>query len=75
MGSFANSLHVKSEDGAAVADAIRTLLLVQGYEATSEELPREVRQELSNSLRGLHVAQARHGWVSVLDSLNRAPSA
>jgi hypothetical protein len=68
MGSFANSLHVKSDDAAAVADAIRSLLLAEGYEATEEELPRNERFGYCGPLRALSVSQAHQGWVSVLDS-------
>jgi hypothetical protein len=67
MGSFANSLHVQSEDHTAVADAIRAVLRAEGYEAIDETLPRDLHLGVSDH-RAMHVSQSRQGWVSVLDS-------
>jgi hypothetical protein len=68
MGSFANSLHVRSSDAAAVAEAIRTALLAEGYEPTDEEPDEEAMWGGPSALRAVHVSAARDGWVSVLDS-------
>jgi hypothetical protein len=68
MGSFATSLHVKSADATTVADALRHILIAEGYELTDEELGREARQGFSSDLRGVHLSEARDGWVSLLDS-------
>jgi hypothetical protein len=68
MGSFANSLHVRSNDAAAVAEAIRTTLVAEGYEPTDEELDEEAMWGGPSALRAVHVSVARDGWVSVLDS-------
>jgi hypothetical protein len=74
MGSFANSMHVQSNDCTAVADAIRAVLLAEGYEATNEELPQGAVPGLPTPHRALHVSQARQGWVSVLDSEMISPA-
>lgn len=68
MGSFANSLHVKSDDAATVADALRHILLAEGYQVTDEDLGREARQGFPSALRAVHLSEARNGWVSLLDS-------
>lgn len=68
MGSFANSLHVRSCDAAAVAEAIRTALLAEGYEPTDEEPDEDAMWGGPSALRAVHVSVAREGWVSVLDS-------
>jgi hypothetical protein len=68
MGSFANSLHVHSNDAVAVAEAIRATLLAQGYEGTDETPGEEAMWGLPSDLRAIHVSAAKDGWVSVLDS-------
>lgn len=68
MGSFANSLHVRSSDAAAVAEAIRAALLAEGYEPTDEEPDEDAMWGGPSALRAVHVSAARDGWVSVLDS-------
>ncbi len=68
MGSFATSLHVKANDAAAVADALRHLLIAEGYEATEEEPERGFPMAAPSPLRAVHVSAAHEGWVSLLDS-------
>ncbi len=68
MGSFANSVHVRSNNAASVADAIRELLRTEGYEATDEGPARSDKPGLPSQRRALHVSEARDSWVSVLDS-------
>ena len=66
MGSFATSLHVKSDNARTVADAIRQALTSEGYDAT-DDAPAEGGR-VPSSLPPLHVSDAREGWVSLLDS-------
>jgi hypothetical protein len=68
MGSFATSLHVKANDAAAVADALRRLLLDEGYETTEEEPERGFPMGIPSAVRAIHLSTAREGWVSLLDS-------
>ena len=68
MGSFANSLHVKSDDPVRVAECIRNLLLADGYAITDEEPPDDALWGMPSPFRALHVSEAREGWVSLLDS-------
>ncbi len=68
MGSFANSLHVKCEDAAAVTEIVRNSLFAEGYEPTDEELDEEARWGFSPTLRAIHLSAARDGWVSLLDN-------
>jgi hypothetical protein len=68
MGSFANSLHVKSDSESAVAASIAEIVRGEGWQPTDKLPGRRVSFALSPSLRGLHVSAAAGGWVSVLDS-------
>jgi hypothetical protein len=68
MGSFANSLHVKCEDAAVVAEIVRKSLSAEGYEPTDEELDEETRWGFSPTLRAIQLSVARDGWVSLLDT-------
>lgn len=68
MGSFATSLHVKANDAAAVAEALRRLLLAEGYEATEEEPERGLWAGTPSPIRAIHVSSAHEGWVSLLDN-------
>jgi len=65
MGSFANSLHVKSTRGDEVAQSISAILKSEGWQPT-QKLPD--RRDLDSPLRALHVSAPAGGWVSVLDS-------
>ncbi len=67
MGSFANSLHVRSDDAEVVADKIREILENRGFEAT--ENPSKLDSDsIDPAVRALHVAEARDGWVGILDN-------
>ena len=67
MGSFANSLHVKSEDAVAVADAVRASLIEGGYRVTHEG-PGEEAAWAPSPLRAVYVSDSRAAWVGLLDS-------
>jgi hypothetical protein len=68
MGSFANSLHVRSNDLKAVADAVQTALRGEGFQPTDEELDADARWGMSASLRGIHISEPRQGWVAILEN-------
>ncbi len=68
MGSWANGVHVRSDDANAVAEAVRALLTEMGCRP-SEEAP--VGDDLLTSaspLRAIRVSEPHQGWVSLLDS-------
>ncbi|MHB8901113.1 MAG: hypothetical protein ACYC6Y_20380 [Thermoguttaceae bacterium] len=67
MGSFANSLHVRSDDAEAVADQIRQLLGSRGFRAAGDTSTLDCDAG-DPSVRALQVAEARDGWVGVLDN-------
>lgn len=67
MGSFANSLHVRSDNAEAVAHEIRRVLENRGFRTTQDTSKLDA-ENLDPSMRALHVADARDGWVGVLDS-------
>lgn len=67
MGSFANSVHVKFGDAAAVLDIIEKGMRESGFEATDE--PVEMSFGIMDSpVRGIDVFASHNGWVCVLDS-------
>ncbi len=68
MGSFANSLHVRTDDLQGVASAVRKCLLAEGFEPTEEPLDADARWGMSASLRGIHLSQPRQGWVAILEN-------
>ena len=68
MGSFASSLHVRTDDLGAVAAAVRVSLGAEGFEPTDEPLDADARWGMSASLRGIHISQPRQGWVSILEN-------
>jgi len=68
MGSFANSLHVRSDDAEAVAVAVRESLENQGYAATAGESGEVELTGLGTAVRCLRVAEASKGWVGIVDS-------
>lgn len=68
MGSFANSLHVRSDDCRAVVKEIAKILGARGYKITDVDRTALERPETRCSTRLLEVAQAENGWVGVLDS-------
>ncbi|QDT29536.1 hypothetical protein [Gimesia panareensis] len=68
MGSFANSVHVRSNDSDEVISAIQTILQTDGYEPTDEEPDEEAMWGMPSAHRALHVSQPVNGWVNLLDS-------
>lgn len=67
MGSWAMSIHVRTEDVDAVIEAARAYLLTE-YRP-SERVPEPGSNlRIGGPLRALQVSEARNGWVSVLDS-------
>lgn len=66
MGSFANSIHVRSGDAAAILAAIDSALSARGYRPTSA--PQEPGRPMRPGLRGIYVAEPLAGWVGVMDS-------
>lgn len=67
MGSFANSLHVRSDDAESVADEIRQIMENRGFQP-AENTSMPDGKDLDPSIRALHVSEACGGWVGVLDS-------
>lgn len=68
MGSFASSLHVRSDDWGAVAAAVKAALRGEGFESTDEPLDADARWGMSASLRGIHISTPREGWVAILEN-------
>src|SRR5262245_49436426 len=68
MGSFATSLHVKSNDANRVAATLKEILAESGWRATEKTPGRDVGFEGLPTLRGLHISAPREGWVSILDT-------
>lgn len=67
MGSFANSLHVRSDDTESVSRGIRQILEKRGFRF-ADDPPELDTKSLDPSIRALHVAETQEGWVGVLDS-------
>src|SRR5207247_9616105 len=65
MGSFANSLHVKTPDAERVAEGLRELFAEAGWRPTQKKLD---ERSINDSLRGVQISAPRGGWVSVLDT-------
>lgn len=65
MGSFANSIHVRSNDATAVVAALEDALASAGFAASGEATE---QAGVGPAQRGIHVSEVRDGWVSVLDS-------
>jgi len=63
MGSFASSIHVRSNDTAAVLAALDACLRAEGYVRQTD-----VPARPTPPARGVYVAHAVEGWVGVLDS-------
>ncbi len=67
MGSFANSLHVRTDDAESVAEGIREILKNRGFRG-AEDASKLDTADSDPSQRVLQVAEARDGWVGILDS-------
>lgn len=68
MGSFANSMHVKSSNADDVITAVESILQADGYAATDEAPDEEAAWGMPSALRAVHVSQPVNGWVNLLDS-------
>lgn len=68
MGSFATSLHVKTEQAAEIATAIEAVMNAAGFVDTNEEPDDEAMAETPPSLRAIRVLENGKGWVGILDS-------
>src|SRR4051812_38334773 len=68
MGSFANSLHVKSSDTDRVATTLTELFAAAGWRPTQKILDERVGWGGQEALRGVQISAPRDGWVSVLDT-------
>ena len=68
MGSFANSLHVKSGSSDTVVASIAAILKDEGWQPTEKAPSRGAAWGLSSPLRALHVSAPQNGWVSTLDT-------
>jgi len=67
VGSWANSVHVRHDDNATVADSIRGIMLASGYQPT-DEAPDPDDWGVEAGLRAVRVAEAREGWVGIVDN-------
>src|SRR5689334_16233903 len=68
MGSFANSLHVKSGDASRVAAKLTDILATSGWRPTAATPDKRTDWPGPSTLRELHISAPNEGWVSVLDS-------
>ena len=68
MGSWANSVHVRSDDASAVAEAVRALLTEMGCRPSQEAPSGNELLASASSLRAIRVSEPHQGWVSLLDS-------
>jgi len=68
MGSFANSLHVKSDSSDKVAASIAAILKGKGWQPTEKTPSRGSAWGVSSPLRALQVSTPQNGWVSILDT-------
>lgn len=68
MGSFANGIHVRTTDAAAVASAVDQFMRECGYEPCEQAPDPDPFTSLTSPLRALQVSDEQVGWVGVLDS-------
>ena len=68
MGSWANSVHVRTDDADAVTDAVRTMLTDLGCRPSDEAPVGDDLLASASSLRAIRVSEPHQGWVSLLDS-------
>src|SRR5262245_47771646 len=68
MGSFATSLHVKSNDADRVASTLSDILAEGGWTRTQQAPDLEADWPGPSALRAMQISAARDGWVSILDS-------
>jgi hypothetical protein len=68
MGSYANSLHVKTTDAERVAAGVTDLLAAAGWRPTQKTVDDRTAWTSQGTLRGVHISAPRDGWVSILDT-------
>ena len=68
MGSFANSLHVKTGDAERVAASLTELFAEAGWRPTQKTLALDDTWGGDGPLRGVQISAPRQGWVSILDT-------
>jgi hypothetical protein len=68
MGSFANSLHVKTGDAERVAASLIELSAEAGWRPTQKTLDLRDTWGGEGTVRGVQIAAPREGWVSILDT-------
>jgi len=68
MGSYANSLHVKTTDAERVAAGVTNLLTAVGWQPTHKTVDDRTAFASQDALRGVQISAPRDGWVSVLDT-------
>jgi hypothetical protein len=68
MGSYANSLHVKTTDAERVAAGVTDLLTAAGWQRSNKTVDDRTAWTSQGTRRGVHISAPRDGWVSVLDT-------
>jgi hypothetical protein len=68
MGSFANSLHVKTSDTERVATNLTELFAEAGWQPTQKKLELHETWGGEGPVRGVQISAPREGWVSILDT-------
>jgi hypothetical protein len=68
MGSFATSLHVKSNDANRVAATLAEILTEAGWRPTEKVPDSDAQWGLPSTLRAMQVSAPREEWVSILDT-------
>jgi hypothetical protein len=67
MGSYANSLHVRSDDAERVAETLVELFAKSGWRPTQKTIDARAAWA-EDSLRGVQISAPRDGWMSILDT-------
>jgi len=68
MGSFANSLHVKTSDAERVAATLTEVFAEAGWRPTQKKLELHDTWGGDGPVRGVQISAPREGWVSILDT-------
>ena len=68
MGSFATSLHVKSNDASRVASTLAEILAGKGWRPTEKTPDTRTPRAMPSDLRALQVSDPQNSWVSILDT-------
>jgi hypothetical protein len=68
MGSFATSLHVKSNDANRVASTLAEILAGEGWRPTEKTPIESAQRGMPSDVRAMQVSDSQDGWVSILDT-------